>query len=83
MPKTMKNKFENALTYNKLMEAHLKCQKGKKRRDNIIKFNLKKEDYIQWLLEKLRNRTYVHRRIYSFLCVGAKSKKSRSSKIYR
>lgn len=26
----MKNKFNDALTYDKLMEAHLKCQKGKK-----------------------------------------------------
>ena len=30
MPKTVRNKFQKALTYENLMEAHKKSQKGKK-----------------------------------------------------
>lgn len=61
MPKTVKNKFNEALSYEKLMQAHLKCQKCKRNRSNVIKFNLKKEEYIYWLYEQLKNRTYRHR----------------------
>lgn len=68
MPKTVRKKFDDALTYENLMTAHLNCQKGKRGRANVIKFNLKREDYIQWLYERLKNRTYVHRSIYGFLC---------------
>lgn len=30
MPKTIRNKFNEVLTYEKFMNAHLKCKKGKK-----------------------------------------------------
>ena len=49
MPKTLRNKYDKYLTYEKLMEAHKKCQKGKKNRLNVIRFNMRKEDYINWL----------------------------------
>ena len=29
MPKTLKNKYDKKLTYEKLMEAHIKSRKGK------------------------------------------------------
>ena len=29
MPKTLKNKYDEKLTYEKLMEAHIKSRKGK------------------------------------------------------
>lgn len=60
MPKTIRNKFEQYLTYEKLMEAHLKSRKGKGYRKEIIEFNLKQEEYIYWLLEQLKNKTYRH-----------------------
>ena len=75
MPKTMKNKFNDALTYDKLMEAHLKCQKGKKSRENVIKFNMKKEEYIQWLYEQIKNRTYKHRKYTIFYVSEPKKRK--------
>ena len=43
MPKTIRNKYEENLTYEKLMLAHKESQKGKGYRREIIKFNLKQE----------------------------------------
>ena len=60
MPKTIRNKYYKYLTFDKLMEAHKKARKGKGYRDEIIKFNLKQEEYIMYLLEALRNKTYKH-----------------------
>ena len=38
MPKTIRNKFYNFLTYEKLMEAHINSRKGKGTRKEIILF---------------------------------------------
>lgn len=60
MPKTIRNSYYKNLTYEKLMEAHIKSRKGKGYRKDIIEFNLKQEEYIMWLLEQLKNKTYKH-----------------------
>ena len=60
MPKTIKKKYYEKLTYEKLMEAHKKSRKGKGYRREIIEFNLKQEEYIMWLLEKLQTKKYKH-----------------------
>ena len=60
MPKTIRNKYYKYLSYDRLMEAHLKARKGKGYREEIIKFNLKQEEYIMYLLDVLRNKTYKH-----------------------
>ena len=36
MPKTLKNKYDEKLTYEKLMEAHIRSRKGKGYRNNRI-----------------------------------------------
>ncbi len=60
MPKTIRNKFDKVLSYESLMEAHKKSRKGKGYRNEIIKFNLKQEEYIMWLYNELKNETYKH-----------------------
>ena len=60
MSKTIKNKFDENLTYEKLMEAHKKSRKGKGYRNEVIEFNLKQEEYILWLYNSLKNQTYKH-----------------------
>lgn len=60
MPKTLKNKYYEKLTYEKLMEAHIKSRKGKGNRKEIIMFNLKQEEYIMWLLEKLEKEMNIN-----------------------
>ena len=51
MPKTIRNSYNKYLTYEKLMQAHIKSRKGKCYRKEIILFNLKQEEYIMWLYE--------------------------------
>ena len=60
MAKTIRNEYYKKLTYEKLMEAHIKSRKGKGLRKEIILFNLKQEEYIMWLYEQLKNKTYKH-----------------------
>ena len=60
MPKTIRNKYYEYLTYEKLLEAHKKSRKGKGYRKEIILFNLKQEEYIMWLLDKLQTKKYKH-----------------------
>ena len=42
------------------MQAHLESRKGKSTRKEIIQFNLKQEEYIMWLLEKLEKEMYIN-----------------------
>ena len=60
MPKTIRNAYYPNLTYEKLLKAHLDARKGKGSRKEIILFNLKQEEYIKYLLDKLENKTYKH-----------------------
>ena len=55
MPKTIRNQFDKYLTYEKLLEAHNKARKGKNRKPELIKFNLKQEEYIKFAQEKYSN----------------------------
>ncbi len=60
MPKTIRNQYDKKLTYENLIKAHLESRKGKNIRKEIILFNLKQEEYIMWLYEKLKTGTYKH-----------------------
>lgn len=60
MPKTLRNEFDKKLSYKKLMEAHKKSCENKNCKKDIILFNLKKEAYVKYLYENLKNQTYKH-----------------------
>jgi len=60
MPKTIRNKFDKYLTYEKLEEAHRLSQKGKTSKKEVILFNLKKEEYLKWLYNQLKSGEYRH-----------------------
>lgn len=60
MSKTIRNKFDEKLTYDNLMKAHLESRKNKSCKRDIILFNLKQENYIMYLYEQLKNGTYKH-----------------------
>ena len=80
MPKTLRNKYYKYLTYEKLIEAHIKSRKGKGYRKEIILFNLKQEEYIMWLLEKLKNKTYKHGGYSEFYVTEPKLRKIEKSR---
>ena len=79
MPKTIRNKYKENLTYEKLLEAHIKSRKGKGYRKEIILFNLKQEEYIMWLYEKLKNKTYKHGGYTEFYVTEPKVRKIEKS----
>ena len=60
MAKTVRNEFDKYLTYENLMKAHILSRKGKTCRKEVVLFDLKKEEYITWLLEELRTGRYRH-----------------------
>lgn len=80
MPKTVRNKLYENLTYEKLLEAHIKSRKGKGYRKEIILFNLKQEEYIMYLLEKLKNKTYKHGGYTTFYISEPKVRKIEKSR---
>ena len=80
MPKTIQNKFDYYLTYEKLMEAHMKSRKGKGYRKEIIEFNLKQEEYIMWLLEQLKTQKYKHGGYTTFYVTEPKLRKIEKSR---
>ena len=80
MPKTIRNVYYKNLTYEKLLKAHLDARKGKGSRKEIILFNLKQEDYIKYLLEKLENKTYKHGGYTVFYVTEPKLRKIEKSK---
>ena len=60
MPKTIRNEYDKKLSYDNLMRAHNLSKKGKGYRKELILFNLKQEEYIMWLYEKLKTGKYKH-----------------------
>ena len=60
MAKTIRNKFDEMLSYEKLEEAHKLSQKCKTSKKEIILFNLKKEEYLNWLYQQLKSGEYKH-----------------------
>ena len=80
MPKTIRNQFDKKLNYENLMKAHLESRKGKSLRKEIILFNLKQEEYILWLYEKLKKGTYKHSGYTSFSITDPKFRVIEKSK---
>ena len=60
MPKTIRNKYDKYLTYDNLMKAHLLTRRGKRTKKEVVLFDEKKEDYIEWLLNELKTGHYRH-----------------------
>lgn len=80
MPKTLRNKWDKCLTYEKLMEAHNLSKRSKGHRKEIILFNLKKEEYIMNLLEELKSNTYKPSMYTSFYVYEPKLRKIEKAK---
>ncbi len=63
MSKTIKNCFNEKLTFIKLLEAHYRASKGKHEHANVIRFEMDLESNIMNLLFKIKNNQY-HRGSY-------------------
>ena len=51
MAKWIRNQYDKALTYEKLMNSHKRSKSGKGLRREVILFSLKEEEYIEYLYE--------------------------------
>lgn len=80
MPKTIRNLYDKKLTYENLMKAHYKSRTGKGYRREIILFNLKQEEYIKWLYEKLKSEEYKNSGYTVFYITEPKLRKIEKSK---
>lgn len=80
MAKTIRNQYDKFLTYENLMKAHLQSRKSKGYRKDIILFNLKQEEYIKYLYEKLKNQKYKHGEYKTFYIYEPKKRKIEASR---
>jgi len=60
MPKTIRNLYDKCLTYENLMLCHKKSKKGKGGRENVVRFEFRREEYILHLYQTLKDGTYKH-----------------------
>ena len=58
MPKTIKNIFDSKLTYLKFYEAHLRASNHKRKRGNVIIFEMDLESNLMNLCYSIKNNTY-------------------------
>lgn len=79
MAKTIRNEFDKKLTYENLYKAHFESRKNKNCRKDVILFNLKQEEYIRYLYENLKNRTYKHGKYTIFYVHEPKLRKIQKS----
>ena len=66
MAKWIRNQYDKALRYEKLMNSHKRSKSGKGLRREVILFSLKEEEYIEYLYEKLKTGTYIHGKYSAF-----------------
>ena len=66
MPKTIKNCFDQNLTFDKFMDAHLRARKHKTYKNELIGFELNLENNIVNLLNSIKNNTYRVGKYFQF-----------------
>lgn len=66
MPKTIRNKYDEAVTFNELLEAHKKARRGKRETKKVIQFELMLEDELLNLEKELKSGTYKHGKYHTF-----------------
>jgi retron-type reverse transcriptase len=66
VPKKIKKCFEEKLTFQKLMEAHLRARKHKVYKNEVIRFELNLENNITNLLNNIKNNKYRIGKYFQF-----------------
>ena len=66
MPKTIRNVYDKAVSFEKILAAHKKSRRGKREKKEVIKFELNLESEILRLEKELKNGTYKTEEYKSF-----------------
>lgn len=66
MPKTIKNKFYQNLTFEKFLQAHLRAKQRKMYKNDVLAFDLNLESNIVTLIKSIKNSTYHVGKYHSF-----------------
>lgn len=66
MPKTIRNKYDKYVTFEKLLEAHKKARRGKREKRKVIEFELELETQLLDLEIELKTGTYKHGGYHTF-----------------
>lgn len=66
MPKTIRNVYDNEISFEKLLEAHKKARRGKREKKNVILLELFLEQELLQLEKNLKNCTYKHSKYTKF-----------------
>ena len=80
MPKTIRNQYDKYLTYENLMKAHMLTRRGKRLKKEVILFDMKREEYIEWLLEQLKTGQYRHGGYRKFIISVPKAREVEASR---
>ncbi len=79
MPKTVKNVYDDAVTFEKLLKAHKKSRIGKREKKKVILFELKLEQELLDIEKELKNGTYKHQGYTEFKVYEPKERKIMAS----
>lgn len=66
MPKTIRNVYDNAVSFKNLLKAHKKARKGKREKRKVILLELNLEKILLELEKELKMGTYIHGKYHSF-----------------
>ena len=80
MAKTIRNQYDKYLTYDNLMKSHYLTRKGKRLKKEVILFDMKREEYIEWLLEQLKTGQYRHGGYRKFIISVPKQREVEASR---
>lgn len=75
MPGTIKNCFDEHLTFDKIYNAHLRARQQKTNKAELIRFEMNLENNLTNLLNNLRNGTYKIRNYRTFYVTEPKLRK--------
>ncbi len=75
MPKRQNNIWEKTITFSKLLSAHKRAKKGKKFREEIIKFEMNLEENLIQIGNQLKNGTYEFGKFREFTIYEPKERK--------
>lgn len=79
MAKTVRNVYDDAVSFDKLLKAHIKARRGKREKKDVILFELKLEQELLQLEEKLKNGTYRHGKYREFKVYEPKERMIKAS----